>query len=112
MTEIKATFESGRHGDLVVIPIDQIPSSAKPIDTKILKLGEATGHKHQFRPNAQVCLLREDPENDTTQFVEICAPASLVHEEHVEIVFDAGNKIVLSQHEYNPYSEEMEKVQD
>jgi hypothetical protein len=112
MPQIKAVFQSGRHGDLVILPTDLIPEAAGPIDSKVLKLGEATGHKHQFVSDAQVCVRREDPKSDTVQFVEIVSPAPLSHEEHNEIVFDVGKKIVLSQHEYNPYSEAMEKVQD
>lgn len=100
-------FNSGRHGDLVVIPVKDVPKEAKVAEDNILARGESTGHKHQLLGgNAQI--LRQKSQ----QFIEVIAPCELTHEEHGIIPFDVGLKIVLEQHQYNPYSEAMEKVQD
>ncbi|MHB8118648.1 MAG: hypothetical protein ACYDHX_07985 [Methanothrix sp.] len=95
-----------RHGDLLLVPVREIPPAAERAGDKILAYGEATGHKHQLLGNA--IIFRETEQ----QFVEIVEPAKLIHEEHNEIELPVGLYQVIRQREFGPYDRVIRSVQD
>ena len=99
-------MKQARHGDLLLVRIEEIPASAKRAEDKILAYGEATGHKHQLLGSA---VIFRDQER---QFVEIVAPSKLVHEEHREIQLPEGFYAVTRQREYDAYEQAVRMVQD
>lgn len=85
-----------RHGDLLIVQVDAIPSDAKRIKSKTLAEGEATGHHHRLLDKGTLCLTAEGE-------LYLRAPkdgASVVHEEHARIDVPAGTYKVIIQREY------------
>ena len=87
-----------QQGDVLIKQISKLPDDAKPLPTKVLQLGEATGHKHQFDGNAAVSVY-VDPAfagqdmsitPDEGKFLVVEAPAELYHEEHNPITIPPG----------------------
>lgn len=90
-----------RQGDVLLVPVDEIPSKARPvarIDGRvILAEGEATGHAHAIRsPGAS--LLEEGEE----RYLRVRGPVTLGHEEHAPILVAPGTYRVVIQREYVP----------
>lgn len=96
-----------RHGDLLVIKIESIPTSAVRVNHKILALGETTGHAHRLTDAAQVF---EDA--DGTLYFDAPAGAGVSHEEHATIEFPPGTYQVIRQREYDPYEQVIRQVAD
>lgn len=90
-----------RQGDVLLVPVDEIPSQARPVarmgGRAVLAEGEATGHAHAIRsPGAS---LLEDGEE---RYLHVRGPVTLGHEEHAPIVVVPGTYRVVIQREYVP----------
>lgn len=83
-----------RQGDVLIMAA-QIPAGAIRRKDKVVELGEATGHKHQFL-NAGVELLEQYAET----YIRASEPSPLVHEEHETIVIPEGTYRVIRQREF------------
>jgi hypothetical protein len=94
-----------RHGDLAIIPIEEIPRSAVPEEGNILEFGEESGHAHRLDGEAIQIY-------DNRNLLEVTEPTPLVHEEHNTIMLPAGNYQVVRQQEYNPYKRAARAVLD
>lgn len=88
-----------RHGDILVAAADAIPEGATALPTRVLALGEVTGHSHRI----------EDPRTADVfewrgvRYIRVNAPsARLVHEEHGPIVLPQGVYRTWHQREYTP----------
>lgn len=88
-----------RHGDVLLMAIDQVPADARKVAGVILAHGEVTGHAHRIgTPDAA-----EMFELDGVRYLRITAPsAPLVHEEHATIQLPEGVYRVWQQREYSP----------
>lgn len=87
-----------RHGDLLLVQVDEIPQDAKRVRTKTLAEGEATGHHHRLLGPGTLCLTADGQ-------LYLKAPkggSSVVHEEHARIDLPAGRYKVVIQREYRP----------
>lgn len=84
-----------RQGD-VLIETASVPKDAKPLTTKIVERGEATGHKHEFL-NGGVTLLESRGE----MFIAATEPSPLVHDEHDTIIIPEGTYRVIRQREFD-----------
>ena len=93
-----------RHGDLLIVKVDEIPREHVRSD-KILAEGEVTGHHHRLQGNATIY-----GKQDGIQYVEIVDPTKLVHEEHKAIDLQPGNYKVFRQREYD-YMPDLQKVE-
>ena len=91
-----------RQGDVLLIPVDKVPSTAKKSSDPVLVMGEVTGHAH--RASSQVQVFR-DPLGQT--FIE--GPGELTHEEHKTIQIPSGFFEVRRQREYNPIEENRQR---
>lgn len=92
-----------RQGDVLVVAVDAVPESARPVARSagrlVLAEGEATGHAHAITsPDA---ILLRDEETDQ-RFLRLAAGAILGHEEHAPILLPAGTYEVRRQREYVP----------
>lgn len=92
-----------RQGDVLVVAVDTVPLSARPVARQggrlVLAEGEATGHAHAIAsPDA---VLLSDEETDR-RFLRLAADAVLGHEEHAPILLPAGSYEVRRQREYVP----------
>lgn len=107
----------GRHGDLSIRKIDQIPKDAIPMG-KVLALGEATGHQHQLR-NGLVYQLKESIKTQIAGYdvviekvFETGQKTELVHQEHNTAKLDKGMFAIVNEREYNPFKEKIQQVMD
>lgn len=85
-----------RHGDLLIVRVDEIPEGAKRVKSKTLAEGEATGHAHTLLGPGILCLTADGQ-------LYLRAPkggSSVVHQEHARIDLPAGNYRVIRQREY------------
>lgn len=83
-----------RQGDLLIVPTNNIPKTAKKDTTNIVLQGEATGHHHRLQGG--------DVLKDSLGaiFLNVQDKALLVHEEHKPISLHAGKYAVIRQREY------------
>jgi len=94
-----------RQGDVLVLPIKELPLSLKPVAREngrvVLAHGEATGHAHAIK-DKRAALFR-DP-NLAAMFLSISGdgPVALEHDEHDSIHIPPGNYEVRRQREYTP----------
>jgi hypothetical protein len=79
-----------RQGDVVFIPIAEVPKkakSAKRVD-KILALGEVSGHHHRFDMAAPVQVY--GAQTAESQFIDVKEQSTILHEEHKPLEIPAG----------------------
>jgi hypothetical protein len=90
-----------RQGDVLLVPVDEIPVEARPLRRTggrvVLAEGEVTGHAHAIRSSA-ASLLGVDED----RYLRVAAPVSLDHEEHAAIGVAPGTYRVVIQREYVP----------
>ena len=90
-----------RQGDVLLVPVDEVPERAKPVARDggrvVLAWGEVTGHAHAIRA-AAAQLVAVDEE----RFLRVGAPVTLDHEEHAQITVEPGVYRVVIQREYVP----------
>ena len=93
-----------RHGDLLIVQVNEIPTEAKPKEGKVLAYGEVTGHKHQM----DIGDLFETI--DGKLYLRLKKDGNLTHEEHNRIKLPKGDYQVIHQREYS--SEAIKRVVD
>ena len=100
-----------RQGDVLLIPIRDIPTSTKVTRDKrgvILAEGEVTGHFHGIKSRSATLYRTEMDE----RFLRVMGPApvALAHQEHTTVKIPMGNYQVIIHHEYQP--EAIRRVED
>ena len=109
-----------RHGDLMIMKIDSLPSGLKELESPILAIGETTGHAHKFNRNV---LIYENPmgmsmgnllpnlglEGDlkdakVDRFFVVDCPLELTHDEHKALLIEKGIYAVINEREYDPFA--------
>ena len=90
-----------RQGDVLLVPVDEIPEAATVVPRDqgrvILAYGEATGHAHAFEAFAATLLQEED-----RRYLHLREAAPLIHEEHAPITVAPGRYRVVIQREFVP----------
>ena len=88
-----------RHGDVIIVPTDSIPTEAHRRPAAILARGEATGHSHRIEDPRAVELY----DHEGIGFLRVtAASARLVHDEHLPIDLPRGVYRFWMQREYSP----------
>ncbi len=105
MTQSNSTQGPYRQGDVRIVPVSDIPDSAKFTKVTergiVLAEGEVTGHAHRiYGPLARHANLFITEDNQ--KFLKVTAPVALKHEEHKEVVIQPGNYKIIIHHEYAP----------
>jgi len=89
-----------RQGDLLLVqqskPWNYEQGEKRP--SKVLLLGEATGHAHKFEEHEDVEIV-DIPHRET--WLKVKKTANLVHDEHHAIVIPIGFYRVVRQREYD-----------
>jgi len=92
-----------RQGDVLIVPVDEIPSGLKRTKKVTLALGEVTGHHHTIYGGA---VGFADDENGLADYFEVNAGsgegATLTHQEHKNITIPPGKYQKVIQTEYTP----------
>lgn len=92
-----------RQGDLLLVPVAELPESVRRVRGRRLVLaeGEATGHAHVVH-DERASLYQQGWPQTTYLRVEGVEPVSLVHEEHDPLPVLPGVYEVRRQREYAP----------
>lgn len=89
-----------RQGDVLILPVDNIPTSLKKTNRVTLALGEVTGHHHSISNGA---VGYADDVNGLSEYFEVIDDsANLTHQEHDTISFPKGKYKRVIQVEYTP----------
>lgn len=126
-----------RHGDILLIKIDELPKNIKfkTKKSKIILKGEITGHAHRLNGSAKILEVAERIANpgfklangveittgpipipinqvrtQTIGYAVVDSPAELTHEEHNTITIPAGIYQIRRQREYD--EEQIRFVED
>ena len=85
-----------RQGDLLILPVKDIPSKAKKINHTVLAEGELAGHLHELDGGLVY-------EHKGVFYFHVSEQAvQLNHPEHETITFKPGKYKVIRQREYEP----------
>ena len=101
-----------RHGDLSFHPIAKLPKDAVEVkhnSSFVLALGEHTGHKHVITAEPDTFKVYQHEGN---YILELKAEAKISHEEHHTITLRPGIYIQKIEQEYDPFLQQINKVQD
>jgi hypothetical protein len=97
-----------QHGDLILIPVDEIPPEATPSKKpRLLAEGELTGHAHVVSMLGAMVL-----EHMGRKFLEAPNGANPTHEEHHEIALPPGKYEIRRVQEHDPVSDLPRPVSD
>jgi hypothetical protein len=89
-----------RQGDVLIIPVDTIPTGLTRTKKVTLALGEVTGHHHSILEGA---IGFADNETELTEYFSVeSESANLTHQEHDTISLPQGNYRKVIQVEYTP----------
>lgn len=99
-----------RQGDVLLVPIEEVPEGAKPVPRVggrlIAAEGEATGHAHAIVDESAELVTAEGAE-ELYLLVHGSKPVELVHEEHGTVSVPPGSYEVRRQREYTPEENRM-----
>lgn len=84
-----------RHGDVLIVPCNSIPSDAEPLKRKELAYGEVTGHAHRI----DVGELFQT--KDGKLFLKVKELTKVSHEEHKTVTLKAGNYFIGLARQYD-----------
>jgi|SRR5688572_6518529 len=102
-----------RQGDILFERIDVVDNSKIELDTKVVALGELTGHSHSFEETSQVLLSKEIDEDVPTQLVVLEEKgARLEHQEHLPIQIPKGIYRIRREQSYNPFLKNIQRSMD
>lgn len=94
-----------RQGDVLIVPIDQVPANVTPVPREngaaILAHGEATGHAHRILDESAELVTAEGAA-ELYLLVNGDQAVELTHDEHDTIRLDPGAYEVRRQREYAP----------
>jgi hypothetical protein len=94
-----------RQGDVLIVPVAQMPAGLEPVarvgSRVILARGEATGHAHAVR-DERAALFRDPQLASIFMLVSGEDPVALEHEEHGTIAIPPGEYRIVRQREYSP----------
>ena len=93
-----------RHGDVDIIPVDEIPKDAKLEKNNLVMHGE-NGHSHKL-VNGQLLVLNGQ------KFIQSSQNTFLEHEEHKKTSIPEGFFKVLQETEFDPFKELLVRVKD
>lgn len=96
-----------RQGDVLLIPVSEIPSQAKAIESRggrvVLAEGESTGHAHTVETGvATLYSTAESADRWLRVHQQAGSVALLTHQEHTPITLPPGDYAVRRQREYSP----------
>jgi len=87
-----------RHGDVLIMAVDELPQGGEKRSITILVHGEATGHAHRIEDATRDEIWIVNGE----MFLNVLTETRIVHEEHQPITLPVGVYRVWQQREYTP----------
>ena len=109
-----------QQGDVLLKKVAELPKGCKKLNTKVLQLGEVTGHKHQFSSTDEVAVyispefagVEDSITPDVGKFIIVGNTAMLRHEEHKPVIVEPGVYQVDIVREFNYDKMEAARVVD
>ena len=89
-------MKNKRHGDVILVPVKEIPAGAQKKEKKVLAEGEVTGHAHRI----DVGELFETKNGEL--YLKASEMTKVSHEEHITKTVDPGIYRVIIKRQYNP----------
>ncbi len=90
-----------RHGDVIIVGVDNIPAGAQKLAHLTLAEGEVTGHAHRITDGTAALF-----SFDAKTYLRIQSElATLSHEEHKALQLPRGEYEILIQREYDDEEE-------
>lgn len=96
-----------QQGDVILMPVDQIPQSATKKRNNHLAEGEMTGHFHNAVGDGVAVL-----EKGEGLYLDAPNGCEVEHQEHKTISVPAGKFKVIGVREYDHFAEEARRVED
>lgn len=96
-----------QQGDVLIKKIKHIPQEANQRKDLVLAHGES-GHIHQILDKNKASLL----EYGGITYLKVTSPVELVHEEHKMLIIQPGSYEIDQVKEYDPFEEEIRRVDD
>lgn len=87
-----------RQGDVLIKPIDKIPSTAKLVKNNILAYGEVTGHSHKIIGDGATCFA--DGDGELPDYVATSQDVKVAHDEHSALPIYRRENVVVRQSEF------------
>jgi len=101
-----------RHGEVLLYPVESMPSTKKEKSTNYIVGHSETGHHHTLKATKAF----ETTIDKDKLYVRLFAPAKLVHQKsvnrHNDLTVPAGIYKVIHKKEYSPFTKLMERVWD
>ena len=96
-----------RQGDILLMPVGQIPAKAEAIECEgervILAEGESTGHAHAIVLDRESDVTLYTVADEVDRWLRVQSrPVALRHEEHSTVILPPGDYVVRRQREYSP----------
>jgi hypothetical protein len=96
-----------RQGDVLLIPVDSIPTGVKPAERDnrgriVLAEGEKTGHAHAILDDPATLFVKDDLDEMADRFLRVEGEVDVLHEQHAMITLPEGDWIVRQKKEYAP----------
>jgi hypothetical protein len=114
-----------RHGDMIIYKVSDLDGSRKSKNKSklVVGLGEVTGHSHDIIAlegsevfgvyDGEIDITENDLAEMDRLFFEVTGNGAVItHEEHKPIYLEAGKYLRINQVEFNPFTQELEKVRD
>ena len=101
----------GRHGDLAINRIEELPIGLKEQKGGVLVEGEATGHHHTLvaRSKSEVHVFIDEKGK---KYFSVRGGATITHPEHKTIKIGEGYFEIVIEKEYDPFTETLRRVAD
>jgi hypothetical protein len=96
-----------QQGDVTIKPVNKIPKNARATSSRVLAVGQATGHKHlALAADVQLFL------HGGTLYMRTPNGTTVVHEEHGPVEIPSGDYQIGMVREYDHFGEKARPVID
>jgi hypothetical protein len=103
-----------RHGEIMLVPVDKIPSGEVSKHSKFIVGHSETGHHHVLESETQFEVMTAGEKQDL--YFRLFEPAKLVHkkqtDKHRDLVIPAGTYKRFHDTEYDPFERIIRDVAD
>ena len=96
-----------QQGDVTITPVAEVPESAEPVNTRVLREGEATGHAHRATAEDVRLFIHEG-----ALYMHAPNGTEIVHGEHKAFRVPPGIYVVGAVREFDHFAEEDRFVLD
>ena len=97
-----------QQGDVIFRKVKEVPATLKPATSRVIEVGEATGHAHVLEDNQASHIFGEGD----NMFIVCEKATSVSHQEHNQVTLEPGTWRKSRVREWDYFKKEDEKVRD